>query len=106
MRPTIWLTRRINDKCNRCGEQLQKKTCREEERERKTSQKVGEHERMIKTLPGDPTKSAERVDRGLPAPFVRCPLRVPSHAPFAILESLLSALSSRAPLKCFMAVRA
>lgn len=64
-RPTIWLTRRINDKCNHCGRQLQESTQqrgREEKEGRKTSQKVGEHERMIKTLRGTLARSGP--DRG------------------------------------------
>lgn len=62
-RPTIWLTRRINDKCNHCRRQLQKGTQQRGRKERgggRTSQKVGKHERMIKTPARDPAKSADR----------------------------------------------
>lgn len=82
-RPTIWLTRRINDKCNHCGRQLQERTQQKgREKGGETSQKVGEHERMIKTLRGTLRGLDPIEDRELPASVSRRSMRVPCHAPF------------------------
>lgn len=48
---------------------------------RKTSQKVGEHERMIKTLRGTQRGLDPIEDRELPASVSRRSMRVPCHAP-------------------------